>query len=466
MFGLMKARVCSQPEELRQNRRLHYCGTCKTMGRLYGHRSRLLLNNDAVFLGELLSALSGEYRELDGWNRSYQSYNCMSLPKRGDDMPIALQFAAAAALISAEFKIADALVDSKKLRWKAASGFFSRDFEKASAQLASWQVPLDQLWQCSNEQQVIEAAAIASNRSGSSLELLERLSEPTARATGILFEHGARVIGCESVQESMRLLGGDFGRIVYLLDAVEDYEKDAREGSFNAIRAAFDLSSDRLPGEVRSNVKQEIWKLANNVEAIFISMPLSRPVAERFAARLKTNLAQRLGVELPIAHACTHTQKEATPERWRSAVTLARRITRSRVQAAHSTVGAVLQVPFVFLSALFVALIFPRQARTAKSYRECIDVAFNLMFIGSALRLSFTTHASSGGGSGPSSGPDSVFPPGYTPPDPSAGGPVHPAGQQPGKESGGKGGGGCSVCCCDCGDCCDCADCCGSCDCC
>ena len=98
MFGLMKARTCSLSPELKRHRRLHYCGTCKTIGGLYGQRSRALLNHDTVFLAELLSALSGADRRLDEWSSPYQSYNCLALPRSASDMPLALRYAAAATL--------------------------------------------------------------------------------------------------------------------------------------------------------------------------------------------------------------------------------------------------------------------------------------------------------------------------------------------------------------------------------
>src|SRR5690349_11355933 len=114
MFGLMKARTCSLSPELKRQRRLHYCGTCKTIGSLYGQRSRALLNHDTVFLAELLSALSGTDRQLDEWNQSYQSYNCLALPRSAAAMPLVLQYAAAATLTLTEFKLADHIKDSKQ----------------------------------------------------------------------------------------------------------------------------------------------------------------------------------------------------------------------------------------------------------------------------------------------------------------------------------------------------------------
>ena len=42
MFGLMEARACALDDDAKERRRLQYCGTCKTLGSLYGQRSRLL----------------------------------------------------------------------------------------------------------------------------------------------------------------------------------------------------------------------------------------------------------------------------------------------------------------------------------------------------------------------------------------------------------------------------------------
>ena len=92
MFGLM-----------RRAQRLPYCGTCKTLGSLYGQRSRLLLNHDTVFLAELLMEQSGQPE----WGRAYRSFNCLTLPKSEGAMPLALQFAATAAVAIAHFHIAD-----------------------------------------------------------------------------------------------------------------------------------------------------------------------------------------------------------------------------------------------------------------------------------------------------------------------------------------------------------------------
>jgi hypothetical protein len=127
MFGLMRARKCGISADEKHFRRLNYCGTCKTIGAEYSAKSRVLLNHDTVFLAEILSSLSGT--DVDGWQRSFQSYNCLSLPK--GSIPASLQWAAAANVILAEFKIDDHIADSDGFGYRFAQRAFSKEFQKA-----------------------------------------------------------------------------------------------------------------------------------------------------------------------------------------------------------------------------------------------------------------------------------------------------------------------------------------------
>src|SRR5205085_4299225 len=174
----MKARTCSLTPELKHHRRLHYCGTCKTIGGLYGQRSRALLNHDTVFLAELLSALSGADRRLNEWGSSYQSYNCLALPRSADEMPLVLRYAAAATLTLAEFKLADHINDSNRRRWRIARRVFSKRFEQAAAQLALWDFPVEALRRALGSQEARVARAQSAALSVDAV--LDDLMEPTA----------------------------------------------------------------------------------------------------------------------------------------------------------------------------------------------------------------------------------------------------------------------------------------------
>jgi hypothetical protein len=385
MYGLMRARHCGQRTEQSERHRFHYCGTCKTMGRLYGQRSRLLLNHDAVFLAELLTLLSAESPP---WNadKAYLSYNCLSLPRSEDDMPLALQFAAAANILLTEFKIADRIKDGGLIRWRLARGLFSGGFRRAAALLRRLKFPVDELRRLQDRQDEREANPISSRRSPAAA--LRRLASPTAAATAMFFAHGARVIGRPEAPEApevvdvMRRLGYDFGRLVYLLDALEDYEEDWRQGEFNALRAAFGWTTESLTAEQRRRVTEWLLELRRRIVSRIFRLPILASYAEIFSERLGYNLSRKIGKSPPVlnfeAQSCR--KRDLTlPARWKNAVSFAKRM-MSQEELACSK-GARLKAYLAFVSALAVVFWVPSAAPRLKTWRDCWGLGFNLMFL-------------------------------------------------------------------------------------
>jgi hypothetical protein len=203
----------------------------------------------------------------------------------------------------------------------------------------------------------------------------------------MFFQHGARLVGREEFAEAIYEIGYAFGELAYLLDAFEDYEKDFRKGEFNALRVAYRLADTQLPAESRRDILQRLRRLGIKIQSGLLDLPMPEAMAALYATRLQTNLTNRLGglPLLPIQH--THTQVCASrlsiKERWRNAVQLGcEMVTRYR-DAHTASLTAKLSTPFIFASVLPVAFFAPRQANTANSYRECLSLGFNLMFLGS-----------------------------------------------------------------------------------
>jgi hypothetical protein len=287
MFGLMRSRTCRLGPEEKRRRRLHYCGTCKTLGRRYGQASRLLLDHDAVFAAELLTALSGD--ALDGWDSAYHARNCMRLPRRGD-LPPALGYAAAMTVVLAEGKLIDRIEDSGRARWRILRRLFAPGFRRAARDLGRYGFPLDELWRAVRSQQGCEnrLAAAANLDPG---EALDEAAAPTARATALAFAHGATVAGRPEAGEALGAIGRAFGSLVYLLDALEDYDDDAKTGDFNAIRVAYGLEGALGPG-VRRDVVRRIRGFGLEVEAGLERLPIPPERAAIFADRLRANVAR------------------------------------------------------------------------------------------------------------------------------------------------------------------------------
>lgn len=371
----MRAKTCGLDDEQKLRRRLHYCGTCKTMGAVYGQKSRLLLNHDTVFLAEILTALGAD--DSADWQSAFQSYNCMAQPT--GEMPPALRFAAAANVVLTEFKITDHLADEPKTRWRVAHRTFSQAFKKAAAQLGEWNFPLETLRQILGEQTMRENSPHEQTPDAH----LHFLAEPTATATALFFAEGAKFVGSVESKNTMHALGAAFGRLVYLLDAFEDYEKDFAKNQFNAFRAAFKISESKLSGAKRREAVEKLNSIQNEITANLNALPIDGELKKLFVARLHGNLSQKLKTVLPVlAKVCaTKKPKLTAGERWQQAKQTARDLTARSFQ--HFTWRQSWQYLPAFIVVALVAFVAPVEAAKAKSWQDCAGLGFNLMFLGS-----------------------------------------------------------------------------------
>jgi hypothetical protein len=275
MFGLMRAGGCARKAGARYERARAYCGTCKTMGRLYGQRTRLLLNHDAVFLGELLLSLSPE----PDWAPAYTPRRCASLPGSAQ-IPPALAYAATANVALAEFAVRDKIADASKL-WHSVRLALSRPFARARARLVGWNVPTDALYALQTRQEAIE------KERGQSLVFY---AAPTGEATRLVFAHGGALVAPDSAP-ALGTLGEAFGRLVFVLDALTDRADDAKRGTFNALTA-----SGATVAEARTYLRQ----LLSDALAALNALPISADRRARFAGRLRASVAAASGGALTM----------------------------------------------------------------------------------------------------------------------------------------------------------------------
>lgn len=301
MFGLMRPSACCS--DLEKNdaysyHRKHYCGTCKVIGKEFGHRSRLMLNFDTVFLAELLSMLGGE--DLTHWENHLQSVNtCFSMPEH-EVLPFSLRYAAIASVLLGELKVDDQIKDSKGWNWKLARRFYSKAFEKAANQLRDWGIDTTIIYSMVAEQDLRESSKLCPQRLE---DCLDYYAEATAKITGTIFQGGSSV--------DLYNLGYEFGRLIYILDAYQDYEKDVFKGNFNPLAVYFGGQ-----GQLNESQLEEIRQLMMNTEKQIRShleeLPLTAAQKELYESRLVSNLALQLyrEREKPV------TVKEILQQRW------------------------------------------------------------------------------------------------------------------------------------------------------
>jgi hypothetical protein len=376
MFGLMKPRSCGGEKSL--HRRLSYCGTCKTMGSLYGQKSRFLLNHDTVFLSELLTVISGKADDPNYWSKPYHSYNCFSLPKNKEEMPIELQVSATATVVLTGYKLADHITDTKRSIWLLGQKLFSKSFNEASKKLKSWNFPLEEMDSYLLSQSQREKDSFSLKNHKSSQEILDYLAEPTAKATALFFEQGARLVNKAEHEKVMYQIGIYFGTIAYLIDAYEDYKKDLTKGEFNALKVAFG-SGETLSFQEKSTTSQIIWQLAEDIHNLLPKLEINPSWIKYFNERLRANLSLKLTGKLPILNKTCSTERVTFSIRKNVALNTANTLTTNYLNGKNTFALTKLFSPLIFLFVYPIAFLLPKKTSSAKTYKECINLSLNLI---------------------------------------------------------------------------------------
>jgi hypothetical protein len=336
MFGLMK-----------RGPRLSYCGTCKTLGAVYGHATRVFLNHDTAFLAEVLLDLGGASPS----SPAYRSFNCLTLPRTDQEIPVALRYAAAITVALAYFRVADHRLDAatpgRRLQWELAARGLRRPYRRAAQQLRSLGFPLDDLAAILAEQAPREAHP----------QTPAQVAEPTMQATALVFSHGVRLAGSPERAAAAATLGSRFGELIYFLDAFEDRERDRATGNFNPF-LAFPLRYPDMAG-----ARREILSMAADLES---------QMAPAHATRLRANVEERLGLRMRVLQSphCRTFRDRAC-----DALAFARSL-RQRENAGWLKGASILATVAV------LAFAFPEHARRADSWRQCLGVSMNLMALG------------------------------------------------------------------------------------
>lgn len=235
MFGYIrpsKPRLSEQDEARFQS---VYCGLCHELGRKYGFSARFVLNFDFTFLAILLSGAQ---------EPECESCRCAAHPCKAQCVMAhtdALETAADHSLVLAWWQIKDHIEDHgffKAIPYRLASLLLRRAYHQASKCVpefdASVQRHLKDLHEC-------ERACCAS---------IDRAAEPFAALM-------ADIAACEAEPSRQRVMKEIFyhlGRWIYLVDAADDFEKDAHSHCYNPLRYRYEIDGDQLDEESREAV--------------------------------------------------------------------------------------------------------------------------------------------------------------------------------------------------------------------
>ncbi|KAA3623738.1 MAG: hypothetical protein DWQ02_24080 [Bacteroidetes bacterium] len=280
MFGLMRKTSCDPPQQNLSWKRNHYCGTCKVMATEYGHGSRMFLNYDLVFLSELLTLLS--QNEVSFSDEAFGSKNCFKLPS-GKNIPLPHQFVAALGVIYADIKIKDNLQDKKSPIWKIPDFLFSKPVSKGWDKLTKWGVNPKLIQSWLNEQQIREKGKLSAE--------FNFYSEPTAEVTAHFFKIGAEIMKNKEASAVMEDLGRQFGKIIYWLDACEDFIRDKKQKAFNGLQV---ISGNFPESKSIQKMEEHFDMLKGKTLKALQDLPITDDLKRQFSARLESNLFIRV----------------------------------------------------------------------------------------------------------------------------------------------------------------------------
>ncbi len=233
MFGFVrpdKAELKVRDYELY---RAVYCGLCHSLKKRCGAAGRFIINYDFTFLAMLLShAETG---------CSLCVKKCVVSPLKGRKACIAtapdggsaiLEACADMSVILAWWKLKDGMRDEaffKAAACRIGAAFLRRGYKKAAAALPGF---------ADNCRKRIEE-----------LELLERAGcsalDDVSDKFALILAGAAEAAGTENERRILSQLLYQLGKLIYMLDALCDYDDDLRAGRYNPLRTKYGSRPDR-----------------------------------------------------------------------------------------------------------------------------------------------------------------------------------------------------------------------------
>ena len=194
-----------------------YCGICKSMGKYCGQISRLTLNYDVTFLSVFLHNVAGEDVEIKRercavhWLKRRPVVKFDGITERLASLNVILAY----------YKLTDDIEDENRGKFKRI--FFKRAYKRAAKKEPSLNKIVNDRY--------CELSKIEKENCSS----LDYAAEPFA----MMMKEICREILQEKGGGAALEFAYNVGKWLYLIDALDDFEKDKKSGSYNVFVAAY-----------------------------------------------------------------------------------------------------------------------------------------------------------------------------------------------------------------------------------
>ena len=194
-----------------------YCGLCKGIGKSCGQAARIGLSYDVTFLSALLHNMTGTDVVIEKQNCFEHAIRKRPIAK-ADELTMEL---GALNTLLVYFKLTDDLLDGERKRGKRL--WFKTGFKRVKKKYPKL---LELVEGYMKEQAAVEKSAPPSP---------DRAAEPSACMMQALSRHFLKEKACEGSDK----LFYSVGKWVYLIDALDDFDKDKKKGNYNPFVASY-----------------------------------------------------------------------------------------------------------------------------------------------------------------------------------------------------------------------------------
>lgn len=192
----------------------YYCGVCKSIQGNFGNIERMSVNYDITFLAILLSAV---YVEID--ETTYDTCILDPFTKKKVIRNEIVEYCAFMNILLGYYKILDNVKDEKNLAFKVIQKIMNRTYQKSALQYPE----KDRILRAFHEQiGKMEERTVAT---------VDEYLDLFGNALAEVFEYRSG----DEHSETLRNLGYEIGRYVYLMDSVDDFARDQKRKNFNPL---------------------------------------------------------------------------------------------------------------------------------------------------------------------------------------------------------------------------------------
>ena len=215
--------------------RAMYCGVCKGIGQVCGQAARMGLSYDVTFLSVILHNIAGVDVKIE---KSHCLTHCIRTRQMAEVDELTRRLGALnTALVY--YKYTDDIQDGDKGRGKRL--WFKRGFQKVKQTYPEIERIVRE--NLANQEQVEKAKT----------ESLDRAADATAN---MLAEFSDYALGEKKTSATHNLFYA-VGKWIYLIDALDDYDKDVKKGAYNRFALAFQATCKKelLEGKSGEDVR-------------------------------------------------------------------------------------------------------------------------------------------------------------------------------------------------------------------